>query len=434
MRIASAIMWERISPVFTRWKPSTEIIERAGARRGVGKYCKRSGFKRALIVTDKNIIRCGILDKVLEGLEEEGIVYDIYDGVTTEVRDSTVAAAAFVGRRVKADHVIAVGGGSPLDCGKLAALSLAAPNVPLKILNRRIGGIVFSNLPVIAIPRLAVIDIETIMTCPKRVLAHSGIEALSHGLEAYLTDFSDSPAKQGISLTCIKLCMENLKRVYDDYSDVEAARNMMIAANWGGRALNCCAGGYNKAFASALEMTYYIPRGRATAMTMVANLRFLKSEFLHEMAVLAKITGSGEEGLEDEQNAENFIKSVEKLIMDLGIPPYCPQIKEADYSKLIDRAFADSMNYPLPRVMNVEEAVEFLNLCSDGLEVDPADVTVGRRQTSVKVNRGNMDLVALAALSALTVGMMFSFARSVRRKNDALRGGEGWRRDGSGRR
>ena len=283
-------------------------------------------------------------------------------------------------------------------------------------------------------PRLAVIDIETIMTCPKRVLAHSGIEALSHGLEAYLTDFSDSPAKQGISLTCIKLCMENLKRVYDDYSDVEAARNMMIAANWGGRALNCCAGGYNKAFASALEMTYYIPRGRATAMTMVANLRFLKSEFLHEMAVLAKITGSGEEGLEDEQNAENFIKSVEKLIMDLGIPPYCPQIKEADYSKLIDRAFADSMNYPLPRVMNVEEAVEFLNLCSDGLEVDPADVTVGRRQTSVKVNRGNMDLVALAALSALTVGMMFSFARSVRRKNDALRGGEGWRRDGSGRR
>lgn len=436
------IIWKNLIPGLTRFMAETAVIEEAGCRRIAGRYCAEEGLERALIVTDKNIMRSGLVHDVIEGLESQGIVYDIYDDVDTDIRYSTISAAAFIGRSIKADCVIAVGGGASLDCGKMVACALAAEWLPMSVLNTWLIGPMFGHKPIISIPTtagsgseiavsasvtcndthikhmaggpnlspdIAFLDVETLMKCPAEIIAYCGMDALSHGLEAYLSGCARTRRQKTDAARCVKLCMDNLGRAYADPDDSKAKENMLIAANCGGRSLNWCFGGYNQAFAYSVGMTYYVHHGKAVAMTMVANLRWLQRIREKELNELALYCGVGDSDNTASENAEALIEAVSGLICRIGLEKYSEEIQPEDYGIIIENAFKDSINYPLPKVMTKTEAVSFMNTCS-GLDVDPEDVAT-RENPFAKIkpdedNRGLMiGLAAIAGigLSAVTV-------------------------------
>lgn len=447
------IIWRNLIPRLTRFTADTVVIEDAGCRRTAGRYCAEAGFERALIVTDRNLMQTGLVYDVIESLEEHGVEYDVYEDVTTDIRYSTISGAAFVGESIDADCVIAVGGGSSLDCGKMVACALATEWLPMSVLNTWLIGPLFGHKPIISIPTtagsgsemavtasvtcndthvkhmaggpnlssdIALLDVDTIKECPADIMAYCGIDALSHGLEAYLSGCASSHRQKADAARCVKLCMRYLNKAYSDPDDMEAKRNMLIAANCGGRSLNWCFGGYNQAFAYALGMTYYVHHGKAVAMAMTANLKWLQKIRENELGNLALYCNVGDMDRTASQNAEAFIEAVDGLIDSLGLSTYADMIQPEDYGVIIDNAFNDSINYPLPKAMTKDEAVEFLNTCS-GRDIKTEDVKTGVDPFArIKPNGDNRDLMLMGASVIVGLGIaavtVHKIIRSTRKK------------------
>ena len=372
--------------------PVPETFIGAGSRSKIGAWCKEHGYKRALIIMDKVVKETGIADKMLDSLNKVGVAYFIYDKVLPNPTVSMSKEAADIGKTNNVDVVIAIGGGSPIDCAKLTSAAITSK----KTINNLIGILKVKQmpLPLIAIPttagtgsevsagavisddvthmksimispkivpKLAVLDGETMTGLPKQWTAGTGFDALTHAVEAYIGFHYNADAKRNAS-EAVAAINKYLKRAYDNGSDIEARGALSLAAYKAGLAMNKCSLGYAHAFGHRLTGFYDLPHGMAVGMVLPHVINYNKKAAEKEFAELAVACDLGKDSEPKDVLADKFEKRIFELYDKLKLPKKCDKLKKSDYDQIVKEAFKETnATYGVPKYMTKKEAAELLD-------------------------------------------------------------------------
>lgn len=378
------------------------LVEGFGVRDQVGAYCKDNGYQRVLIITDENLIKLGLLDKVTDSLDANGVEYRIFDKVLPNPTFSMVDGATAMGLKMDAQCIIAFGGGSVMDTAKVASGCIKAPNRSSKFMTvQYVLTALNKSVPLITIPTTAgtgaettagvvisddvthakhgsitlyakikhiILDTELTVGCPPYVTATTGFDAFVHGLEAYISavHHNKDSDRGKYSMECMKLSWDNLRVVFHDGSNVEARANMAKAAYLGGCSINYESLGYGHSFGHTIGAKFNIPHGAALAIAMPAVLRYQKETDKYAIAEIALELGMGNEGMGIDELFDAFMKELGALIQELGLPETLPELSPADYPELIANVMKDSTLWAVPGVITYHDAEKIFDDMSGG--------------------------------------------------------------------
>ena len=369
-----------------------ELLKGAGAVKELPKKIKELGYNNVLVVTDKGLMGLHLLDSMFEELRNNEIAYVVYDGVQPNPTIDNIEEARklFLGNGCQA--IIAFGGGSPMDCAKACGARIARPNteIPkmrgqLKVIKKiptlfavpttagtgseaTLAAVVSNpktheknaiNDPVLR-PKYAVLDPELTLGLPPHITSTTGMDALTHAVEAYIgqsnTDNTEEKAK-----LATKMIFANLETAYKDGKNVEARENMLLASYYAGIAFTRAYVGYVHAIAHNLGGMYGIPHGLANAVILPYVLDFFGETAYKRLAELADVAGLDCAGKSDEEKAKMFIAEIRRMNKDMNIPEKFEQIKESDISLIADRALKEGNPlYPVPKIMDKDECVALI--------------------------------------------------------------------------
>ena len=342
----------------------------------VGERCEILGAKRALIVTDTFLkgLEGGPVDKVVQSLEEKGITYAFYDGVEPNPKDTNVRDGLKVFEAEKCDLILTVGGGSAHDCGKGIGIAashegdlyenyagiekLSNPLPPIVSVNTTAGTgsevtrhcvitntekkikfviVSWRNTPLVSIN-----DPELMTGKPAGLTAATGLDALTHAVESYLS-LGANPVTDSMAIQAIKLISTNLRRAVANGSNIEARENMAHASLLAGMAFNNAGLGYVHAMAHQLGGLYDIPHGVANAVLLPHVERYNLISNPQKFADIATFMGENIEGLSVRNAAEKAIKAIETLSKDVNIPSNLRalNVKEEDFELMAKLALED---------------------------------------------------------------------------------------------
>lgn len=371
--------------------PQPTLLVGPGSSGRLGQAVAGFGHRKILVVTDKIIARLGLLKDLTDALEAGGAHYAVFDEITPDAPIPLIERALDFYRQHDCDAIVAVGGGSAMDASKAVALAIANPK-PLRQLAGYFKGLrtpiqiyavpttagTGSEVTVAAViadperqsklvivdprlvPKMAALD-PTLMTgLPPPVTAATGIDALTHAIEAYLGNWS-TPYSDGMALTAVGLIFENLRTAYREGGNLQAREKMSLASTYAGIAFTRANVGYVHAIAHQFGGKYHTPHGLANAIVLPHVLRFslpAVTERLAQLALRAKVGGVGES---DEELAEKFLAAVDALEADLGIPKHLAALKEADIPALARAACHEAhTGYPVPRYMTLAQCEELI--------------------------------------------------------------------------
>ncbi len=385
------------------------------------------GKKKAFIITDKPLFGLGYTDKITSVLEEMDIAYQIFSNVNPDPDTDTIENALKIVRNLEPDVIIALGGGSPMDAAKIVWLMYEHPEVSFHDLAMRFMDIrkricTFPDLgnkatlvtipttsgtgsevtPFAVItdsathikypiadyaltPNMAIVDPDLVKTMPRGLAAASGIDSLTHALEAYASILA-TPFTNGIALEAIKMIFENLpKSVNDGANNPQARENMHYAATMAGICFAQAFLGICHSLAHKLGSAYGIAHGVANAMLICQVIKFNASEkptkqgifsqyhypeAKRRYAEIAESLGLG--GKTDDEKVDNLIAAIQKLKKEIGIPM---SIREAgvdektfmdNLDNLSELAFDDQCTGANPRYPLISEMKEIYMAAYDG--------------------------------------------------------------------
>jgi len=364
-----------------------------GVSKQVGAEARALGATRAMIVTDPGVRSAGIVDPILASLASVGIETVVFDGVAPNPRDTDVDEAGRVAAAEHVDLIVAVGGGSPMDTGKGAGVIqthggritdwegwsiVTKPITPLITIPTTSGtGSEVSFWAVItdtsrhykmsvASPliaaRVALLDPELTLSLPRRLTASTGMDALSHSVEAY-TAAIGCPLADAFAVAGIEACGRSLRRACADGSDLEARYGMMYASMTGLLAV----GGSDVAgvhcMGEAIGGLYDTPHGEAMAIYLPAVTEYNLSAAPEKYANVARLLGEDVEGLPAEHAARSAVDALRKLNADLGIPSAAEVgVMRADFGRLAKAAAINLSAGSNPRPAGEEEYYRLFEL------------------------------------------------------------------------
>jgi alcohol dehydrogenase class IV len=189
------------------------------------------------------------------------------------------------------------------------------------------------------------------LALPPAITAATGIDALTHAIEAYISIW-DRGTRTECSRKAVQLIFENLRRAYAQGDDREAREGMAMAAYYAGMAINQVNVGSVHAIAHQLGGKYGIPHGVANAMVLPHVLEYCRREAGPQLAELARLIGVAEAGQDEAQQALAFIEAVRQLRDDVGIPATSDKVKADDFDYLVDLAVAEGSGYLVPRLLD----------------------------------------------------------------------------------
>ena len=196
--------------------------------------------------------------------------------------------------------------------------------------------------------RAVILDGELLIGAPRSVTAWCAIDALSHGLEGLMADVKSTDEDVFKSRECVKLVLENLPVLLEDPGNVEARQAMLLAAHYGGNAINTQLAGYVHAFAHSIGAMYHIPHGKAIAWCLIPIIEAQENIRYDEMASLAVYCGLADENEPKEAASDKLILALKRLLEQCGLERGCDLLKERDYERLTGMIDADSINYSPP--------------------------------------------------------------------------------------
>jgi alcohol dehydrogenase len=361
-----------------------------GSARQLCEHVLRTGVKRVLVVTDKPLRELGVVAKAVAALEESDIDVAFYDGVLPDPTYDQVTEGAALAKSHGSEAIIAIGGGSSMDAAKViavAATNAEAPqdwvghnkykHTPLKIYavpttsgtgSEATMGAVISD-PVThgksivtgsaLLPAAVAIDPQLLVGLPQHITAATGMDALTHGIEAYIGTWDRGTRKEDASIA-VKLIFDNLRQACRDGSDLSARSGMAMGAYYAGLAINQVNVGNVHAIAHQLGGKYGIPHGLANSLVLPHILEFCCEDAQAELAELALLIGVGSEGESASALAQKFIQAVKELKADVGIPDRSELIKREDFEQLANQALAEGIAYPSPRLLDKASALAIL--------------------------------------------------------------------------
>lgn len=391
-KVKLAAMKPAFGLVGKKMMPETNLIKGAGSTAKVGELLVNKGIKKPLIVTDEVLFSLGLLDKMIGSLEEAGIEYAMYKGVKPDPTFTIVKEAMDVCKANDCDAVIAFGGGSTLDTSKTVAASAANGFVdPAKL--EGMMKVRKKPLPFIAIPTTAgtgsevtivavvsdpvshrkttIVDPKLIATdtildpaittgLPGHITTTTGLDALTHAVEAYVSGFANSMTDK-MALKAIKLITENLEKTYQEPQNIEARENLLVGSMFAGQAFTRTYVGYVHAFSHNIGGKYGVAHGLGNAVLLPYVMEDAKVEAAARFAQLSDFLELTPKTATIEQKADTFVTYLFDLNKKLDIPERLEAFPASGIDAIIDGAFAEAHGtYPVPKYYTREEAKQLL--------------------------------------------------------------------------
>jgi alcohol dehydrogenase class IV len=363
--------------------PQPMLLVGPGASRRLGQTLCGFGHRRILIVTDRVVAQMGLPDALIKALSAGGTAHVVFDAITADAPIPVIEQGIAFYRKHGCDAIVAFGGGSPMDAAKAIALAVAnkkplqklvgyfrARHAPAPIYAVPTTAGTGSEVTVAAVvsdprahqklviadtrlvPAIAALDPALMTGLPRHVTAATGMDALTHAIEAYVghwsTDYTDRMA-----LAAVRMIYDNLRIACRNGRNLEAREQMALAATFAGLAFTRANVGYVHAIAHQLGGRYHTPHGLANAIMLPHVLRFLSPAITKQLAALAVRAQVADEGERSTVRAKKFVDSIETLNRDLGIPRHLDALRAEDIPELAKAACWEAdTNYPVPRYMS----------------------------------------------------------------------------------
>ncbi|WP_031380955.1 iron-containing alcohol dehydrogenase [Vibrio parahaemolyticus] len=346
------------------------------------------GFRRLLLVTDEGLVRIGMVGKVLEQTQGLGLQVGVFSEVKPDPTYDQVEDGLRVYNASQSEAILALGGGSAIDCAKVIAARVSNKRsikklsglfkvwrtpAPLFVIPTTSGtGSEVTIAAVVSdpdthlktplmdpklVPIMAALDPDLLIGLPAKITADTGIDALTHAVEAYISR-NATPETQAYSVAAIKLIFRYLPKAVAQGGDIEARYKMAMASYYAGLAFTKASLGYVHACAHNLGARYGLPHGMANGLALLPVLKFSLPEIEDDLRTLAEKTNIN---TKDKPSAEHFLEQIESLYDAIGIEKCTTAIKQDDIEDLVDLILKEAhWNYPVPKFMNSEECARLL--------------------------------------------------------------------------
>lgn len=362
-----------------------QLLTGAGSVKELPALVKSKGITSVLVVTGKRHTKLNLLADLFEQLDVQNIKYTVFDSVQPNPSIENIEEARRLYLKNGCEGIIAFGGGSPIDCAKVAGARVTNPNLTvaqmrgeLKIRHKlppffavpttagtgteaTLAAVVTNmqshekyavNDPKLR-PKYAVLDPELTTGLPADITAATGMDALTHAVEAYI-GLSGTKSTDDYAERATKLIFENLEKAYNDGANLEARENMLVGSFYAGMAFTRAYVGYVHAIAHTLGGLYGTPHGLANAVILPHVLDYYGDTAYAKLAKLGEIVGTG--GYSQADKAMNFIDAIRDMNKRMNIPEHFDFIKDEDIPTIVERALKEGNPlYPVPKIMDCDD-------------------------------------------------------------------------------
>lgn len=362
-----------------------------GARKELPGVIARLGFKKAMIVTDKGLIQFGVAKMVSDVLDEAGIPYEIYSEVKPNPTVTNVQMGVEAFKQSGADCLVAIGGGSAMDTAKGIGIIITNPEFADVVSLEGVAPTKHKSVPIIALPTTAgtaaettinyviideekqkkmvcvdpndipccsIVDAELMYSLPKGTTAATGLDALTHAIEGYITkgawEMSDM-----FEIEAIRMINKYLRTAVFEPTNPVGRNGMAVAQYIAGMAFSNVGLGVVHGMAHPMGSLFDIPHGVANALLLPTIMEFNAPVCLDKYVEIAKAMDAYREGMTKEEAAEAACKAVRDLAIEVGIPQHLTEIgiKEEDIPALAEQAITDVCTPGNPREVTKEDII-----------------------------------------------------------------------------
>ena len=362
-----------------------------GARKELPGVVARLGFNKALVVTDKGLMKFGVAKMVLDVLDEAGIPYAVFDEVKPNPTVTNVKQGIAAFKESGADFIVAIGGGSAMDTAKGVGIVCNNPEFEDIVSLEGVADTKKKTVPIIALPTtagtaaettinyviideekqkkmvcvdpndipcVAIVDAELMYSLPKSLTAATGMDAMTHAIEGLITkgawELSDM-----FELKAIAMIHKYLPIAVEEPTNPEGRNGMAVAQYVAGMAFSNVGLGVDHGMAHPLSALHDVPHGVACAMLLPTVMRWNACAAADKYVDIAKALEVYREGMTREEAADAACAEIEKLSRRVGIPAHLSElsITEADIPALADQAIADVCTPGNPRPVTREDIV-----------------------------------------------------------------------------
>ena len=364
-----------------------------GSRKMIAEEVAKRGYTKALVVTDKDLVKFGVAAQVTDVLKEADIPFEVFDEVKPNPTVTNVKNGIAAFKAAGADFIVAIGGGSSMDTSKAIGIIINNPEFSDVVSLEGVANTKKKSVPVIAlpttagtaaevtinyvitdeknvkkmvcvdpndIPTLAIIDPELMLSMPRGLTASTGMDALTHAIEGLITlgawEMSDM-----FEIKAIEMISKWLPKVVENPSDIEARDGMATAQYIAGMAFSNVGLGLVHGMAHPLGAYYDIPHGVANALLLPFVMEYNKeSNAKAKFRTIANAMGVDTSKMDDDQAAQAAVDAVKALAIKVHIPQHLKEIgvPESGLPTLAQAAFNDVCTPGNPRKATVEEILE----------------------------------------------------------------------------
>ena len=358
-----------------------EVLEGPGKIKELGAFLNEKGINDVLVVTGSGMVRRGQVQPMLDGFDANGIRYTLQTYTTTDPTSDDVEAGYKTYKEHGCKSIVAIGGGSRIDCAK----GIAAKAVHPKKTVAQLQGLLkvhwpippFVAIPTTAgagsettvaavitdskthrkaaindpflIPKYAVLDPELTVGLPPHTTATTGMDALAHAVEAYTNKTYNTKLENKLAKEAVKLIHDNILVAYEDGANLEARQNMQRGAFYAGRAFTRGCVGYVHAIGHTLGGLYGVAHGHAMAVLLPHVMKQFGPSAQKRLADLADVCGMV--GGNDGEKADAFIRWIEETNAKMGLPDKFDVVQDKDIDQMITWAKKEANPlYPVPTV------------------------------------------------------------------------------------
>jgi len=368
---------------------SPEIVFGDGALNLLGRYAANFGANRVFLVTDQGVVNVGLVDKAVRMLRAAGVEAIVYDHVSPNPRDYEVMEGAVAYHRTACDVIVALGGGSPMDCAKgISVVSVnggnildlegvdkvGAPGPPLicipttagssadvsqfAIITNVHGQVKNAIISKSVVPDVALIDPATTLTMGRYLTLCTGIDALVHAVESYVSSAS-SDLSDLHALEAIRLLHRYLPEVVERLDDLWLRDRMMLASLEAGLAFSNASLGAVHAMAHSLGGLLDLPHGECNALLLDHVIAFNYSAAPERFNRIGEIFGAHLTGLSDQEKRQAVLESIRSFKEQLGLQSGLGKrgVRSEDIGLLARKAYADpcmATNPRRPQIADIE--------------------------------------------------------------------------------
>ena len=353
---------------------------------------KDAGANNILLVTGPNITKRGLNKSLMDALDAEGLTYTVYSDIGANPTSDMVEAGVKLYKEKGCQALVAFGGGSPMDCAKAIGARIACPRKSVKQLQGTLTVLKkippFFAVPTTAgsgsettvaavitdsathrkaaiqdpvlIPDYAVLDPELTVGLPPFTTACTGMDALSHAVEAFTNQTYNTKLENDLARQAVQLIYENIEKAVEDGSNIEARQCMQEAAFFAGRAFTRGCVGYVHAVGHTVSGLYNVAHGLAMAVVMPHVLRQFGPAVYDRLAILADDCGLP--GSNNAEKAMAFIEWIEATNKKFGIPAGLDMIQTRDIPQMIEWAMKEANPlYPVPVIWDSGDFRKLIN-------------------------------------------------------------------------